>query len=100
MKTLFGEKNNKHMLASSGKEKNTPARWFAEININFETNLSVLVSTIYESCLSPIPNLFQKVPQKYIASYLGASEQSLSRIKSVWFLNKCECLSGLSMFTL
>lgn len=37
----------------------------------------------YDSLIKKNPNLFQKVPQKHIASYLGASEQSLSRIKSV-----------------
>ena len=46
MKTLFGEKNNKHMLANSGKEKNTPARWFAEI-INVETNFCIYFSFNY-----------------------------------------------------
>jgi len=36
----------------------------------------------YESLIKKNPTLFQKVAQKYIASYLGVSEQSLSRIKS------------------
>lgn len=35
----------------------------------------------FNSLINKNPNLFQKVPQKYIASYLGVSEQSLSRIK-------------------
>ncbi|MBC8753366.1 Crp/Fnr family transcriptional regulator [Kordia sp. YSTF-M3] len=36
----------------------------------------------YKSLVQKNPDLFQKVPQKYIASYLGVSEQSLSRIKN------------------
>lgn len=36
----------------------------------------------YKNLLHKSPDLFQQVPQKYIASYLGVSEQSLSRIKS------------------
>lgn len=35
----------------------------------------------YNALINRNPSLFQKVPQKYIASYLGVSEQSLSRIK-------------------
>lgn len=36
----------------------------------------------YNSLIKKNPDLFQKVPQKHIASYLGVSEQSLSRIKN------------------
>ncbi|MEN2281656.1 Crp/Fnr family transcriptional regulator [Algoriphagus sp. SE2] len=35
----------------------------------------------YDALVKRDPELFQRVPQKYIASYLGVSEQSLSRIK-------------------
>lgn len=35
----------------------------------------------YKALVERNPGLFQRVPQKYIASYLGVSEQSLSRIK-------------------
>lgn len=35
----------------------------------------------YESLVRLHPTLFQQVPQKYIASYLGVAPQSLSRIK-------------------
>ena len=35
----------------------------------------------YDALLKRSPDLIQRVPQKYIASYLGVSEQSLSRIK-------------------
>lgn len=36
----------------------------------------------YQRLILNNKELFQKVPQKYIASYLGVSEQSLSRIKN------------------
>ena len=35
----------------------------------------------YKALIKRNPALFQRVPQKYIASYMGVSEQSLSRIK-------------------
>ena len=35
----------------------------------------------YQLLMQSSPGLIQRVPQKYIASYLGVSEQSLSRIK-------------------
>lgn len=35
----------------------------------------------YQLLMKTNPDLIQRVPQKYIASYLGVSEQSLSRIK-------------------
>lgn len=35
----------------------------------------------YEMLIQRTPSLFLRVPQKHIASYLGVSEQSLSRIK-------------------
>lgn len=37
----------------------------------------------YLRLINEYPQLFQQVPQKYIASYLGVAEQSLSRIKSM-----------------
>ena len=35
----------------------------------------------YQLLMKTSPSIIQRVPQKYIASYLGVSEQSLSRIK-------------------
>ncbi len=35
----------------------------------------------YQLLMQTSPDLMQRVPQKYIASYLGVSEQSLSRVK-------------------
>lgn len=39
----------------------------------------------YNALINRNPSLFQRVPQKHIASYLGVSEQSLSRIKKQAF---------------
>ena len=39
------------------------------------------LSEKYRLLMKTSPNLIQRVPQKHIASYLGVSEQSLSRIK-------------------
>jgi CRP-like cAMP-binding protein len=37
----------------------------------------------YETLLDQAPNVIQRVPLKYIASYLGITQQSLSRIRAV-----------------
>lgn len=45
-------------------------------------NMQVLsLNEKYELLMKRNPYLIKRVPQKYIASYLGVSEQSLSRIK-------------------
>lgn len=36
----------------------------------------------YQSLMEQAPNLIQRVPLKYIASYLGITQQSLSRIRA------------------
>ncbi len=47
--------------------------------IHFQTND---LKQRYQSLIANNPQLLQEVPQKYLASYLGVAEQSLSRIKS------------------
>jgi CRP-like cAMP-binding protein len=37
----------------------------------------------YEKLLKSFPDIFQRVPQHYIASYLGIKPQSLSRIRKI-----------------
>ena len=61
MKTLFGEKNNKHMLASSGKEKIHQLGDLLKLLMLKLISVFILASTIYESFLSTIGNLFQRV---------------------------------------
>lgn len=47
------------------------------------SNMQILdLKQRFNSLINKNPDLFQKVPQKHIASYLGVSEQSLSRIKN------------------
>lgn len=41
----------------------------------------------YDEILSKYPNIIQQTPQKYIASYLGITPQSLSRIRKSNFQN-------------
>ncbi len=48
--------------------------------VDFQTND---LKQRYHKLMSSHPRLFQQVPQKYIASYLGVAEQSLSRIKAI-----------------
>lgn len=49
--------------------------------INFQT---LPLKERYGRLIGSHPELFQQVPQKMIASYLGVAEQSLSRVKSTW----------------
>jgi CRP-like cAMP-binding protein len=51
----------------------------AERLVDFQTNK---LKERYLRLIRTNPQLFQHVPQKYIASYLGVAEQSLSRIKA------------------
>lgn len=48
--------------------------------IDFQTNSLI---ERYERLLANNPEIFQQVPQKYLASYFGVAAQSLSRIKSM-----------------
>ncbi len=45
-------------------------------------SFSMTASEIYRLILKHQPDLIQRIPQKYIASYLGITPQSLSRIRS------------------
>lgn len=42
----------------------------------------------YENLLQSRPELFQRVPQKYLASYLGLKAESLSRVKRSLLRNR------------
>ena len=47
--------------------------------IDFQTND---LKSRYNNLIKTNPQLFNQIPQKYIASYLGVAEQSLSRVKA------------------
>lgn len=69
-----------HSLESLGRK--IAERAFLEMvnrSNSFQTNKLL---ERYRDLMSRSPELLQMVPQKYIASYLGVSEQSLSRIKA------------------
>jgi len=53
-------------------------------SMNYYRTVSMLVDSAedrYQKLLSESPELFEVVPQHYIASYLGITPQSLSRLK-------------------
>lgn len=52
----------------------------AERTVEFQTSS---LQERYHRLVKRNPELFREVPQKYIASYLGVTEQSLSRIKAI-----------------
>ena len=54
-------------------------------SVNYYRIVSMLVDSAeerYQKLLSESPELFEVVPQHYIASYLGITPQSLSRLKN------------------
>ena len=76
---LYGLYEQHHHMEKLGRK-------IAEIaylyTVNKMSNLQLLdLKDRYHNLIRKSPSLFQDVPQKYIASYLGVSEQSLSRIK-------------------
>jgi len=61
-------------------------RIMAERLANLTINLSMLLTSLkpeerYQNLLEEQPEIFQRVPQKYIASMLGIKPESLSRIR-------------------
>lgn len=52
--------------------------------INLLTKTS---AQLYDEIVAKQPNIIQRTPQKYIASYLGITPQSLSRIRSGFLSN-------------
>lgn len=75
-----------YQLYAAHREFEKIGRMIAEkaylITVDKLTDLQTLdLKGRYQSLITKNPELFNRVPQKYIASYLGVSEQSLSRIK-------------------
>jgi CRP-like cAMP-binding protein len=58
------------------------AKWFAENKNRMEYLHLPLAKDKYDKMCKLEPNIIQRVPLKYIASYLGITQETLSRIRS------------------
>lgn len=54
---------------------------FYQLGLKLEMYLALSPEERYQELLSKTPDLLQRVPQKYIATYLGITPVSLSRIR-------------------
>ena len=54
---------------------------FAALKTRMTSQITTTADVRYETLLNASPSLFQHVPLKYIASYLGITDTSLSRIR-------------------
>lgn len=86
--SVFFEFQKKDLLGlySTSHQLDTLGRIIAEkafiITVRKLARMQLLTLTEkYQLLMKTNPSLIQRVPQKYLASYLGVSEQSLSRIK-------------------
>ena len=71
------------MYGSNGYSVGDSLTWADLLIFEIASSLSFDKPEIrYKKLLSSQPELFQKVPQKYLASILGISPESLSRIKA------------------
>ncbi len=80
-------KENLYKLYSESNKFETFGRLMAEQVAQRATAIAMSLSADkpeerFQNLLSKQPNLFQRVPQKYIANFLGVSPESLSRIRS------------------
>jgi CRP-like cAMP-binding protein len=85
--TLFMiQKENLYKLYSQCPKYETFGRLMAEQVAQRATGIAMSLSSDkpaerFQNLLSKQPDLFQRVPQKYIANFLGVSPESLSRIR-------------------
>jgi CRP-like cAMP-binding protein len=56
-------------------------KWAAKLQQQMSDIQTLTGETRYLNLLKEKPGLFQRVPQHYIASYLGLSAETLSRIR-------------------
>lgn len=93
MKTLLISSINKQVQLNSQEEEATIlafGRLIAEQTAQRITQMarsliSEKAAYRYERLLKERPELLQRVPQKYIAAYLGIKPESLSRIRKTHF---------------
>ena len=86
--TVFSiRKENLYKLYTECNKYETFGRLMAEQVAERATEIAMSLSSDkpeerFENLLQKQPDLFQRVPQKYIANFLGVSPESLSRIKN------------------
>jgi len=79
-------KPNLHKIYQECKKYETFGRLMAERVAQRATEIAMSLSSEkpeerFNNLIKTQPNLFQRVPQKYIANFLGISPESLSRIR-------------------
>ncbi|MEO6722200.1 MAG: Crp/Fnr family transcriptional regulator [Ferruginibacter sp.] len=85
--TVFNiQKNNLHNLYKECSKYETFGRLMAEQVAQRATEIAMSLSSDkpeerFQNLIKKQPDLFQRVPQKYIANFLGVSPESLSRIR-------------------
>lgn len=80
-------KENLHKLYTECAKYETFGRLMAEKVARRATEIAMSLSSDkpeerFQKLIKTQPNLFQRIPQKYIANFLGISPESLSRIRS------------------
>jgi CRP-like cAMP-binding protein len=80
-------KENLYKLYSECSKYETFGRLMAEEVAQRATEIAMSLSSDkpeerFQNLLKKQPDLFQRIPQKYIANFLGVSPESLSRIRS------------------
>ena len=79
--TLNNLYNKHHQLEKLGRI--VAERAYLSTVEKFSEMQTLDLKSRYQNLIKKNPKLFQDVPQKHIATYLGVSEQSLSRIKGM-----------------
>ena len=80
-------KENLYKLYTECNKYETFGRLMAEQVAQRATEIAMSLSSDkpeerFQNLLNKQPDLFQRVPQKYIANFLGVSPESLSRIRN------------------
>ena len=81
------QKENLYSLYQNCRTYETFGRLMAEEVAHRATEIAMSLSSDkpeerFQNLLKKQPDLFQRIPQKYIANFLGVSPESLSRIRS------------------
>jgi CRP-like cAMP-binding protein len=84
---FFVRKNNLYKLYKECPKYETFGRLMAEQVAQRATEIAMSLSSDkpeerFQNLLRKQPDLFQRIPQKYIANFLGVSPESLSRIRN------------------